>query len=136
MLCCCFNCQTIVPSETKIQLIDMLSASGLPVIEATSFVSPKWVPQVGLLLPIISFTFPLHHTLACTKTTTFKSEGLEGLFFCTNMLLFYLLDGRSGGGNEGDQSKTRGILPSPHAQPQGFPGCSEYETIFSSTLPK
>lgn len=44
--------QTIVPLETKIHLIDLLSASGLPVIEATSFVSPKWVPQVGLLLPI------------------------------------------------------------------------------------
>lgn len=26
----------------------MLSASGLSVIEATSFVSPKWVPQVSL----------------------------------------------------------------------------------------
>lgn len=30
----------------KIQLIDMLSRTGLPVIEATSFVSSKWVPQV------------------------------------------------------------------------------------------
>lgn len=39
--------QTVVPTETKIHLIDMLSASGLRVIEATSFVSPKWVPQVG-----------------------------------------------------------------------------------------
>lgn len=31
----------------KIKLIDMLSEAGLPVIEATSFVSPKWVPQVS-----------------------------------------------------------------------------------------
>ena len=31
----------------KIRLIDMLSEAGLPVIEATSFVSPKWVPQVS-----------------------------------------------------------------------------------------
>lgn len=37
-----------MPTETKIHLIDMLSATGLPVIEATSFVSPKWVPQVSL----------------------------------------------------------------------------------------
>ncbi|RXM34913.1 Hydroxymethylglutaryl-CoA lyase, mitochondrial [Acipenser ruthenus] len=36
---------TLVPAEVKIQLIDMLSEAGLPVIEATSFVSPKWVPQ-------------------------------------------------------------------------------------------
>lgn len=48
LLLCCFVFQTIVQTMTKIQLIDMLSASGLPVIEATSFVSPKWVPQVGL----------------------------------------------------------------------------------------
>ncbi|XP_067336145.1 hydroxymethylglutaryl-CoA lyase, mitochondrial [Channa argus] len=41
------NEKTIVPTETKIHLINMLSESGLPVIEATSFVSPKWVPQMA-----------------------------------------------------------------------------------------
>ncbi|CAL8271992.1 unnamed protein product [Merluccius merluccius] len=41
------NEKTIVPAETKIRLIDMLSEAGLPVIEATSFVSPKWVPQMA-----------------------------------------------------------------------------------------
>ncbi|KAM4625404.1 hydroxymethylglutaryl-CoA lyase, mitochondrial [Polymixia lowei] len=41
------NEKTLVPAETKIQLIDMLSESGLSVIEATSFVSPKWVPQMA-----------------------------------------------------------------------------------------
>jgi hydroxymethylglutaryl-CoA lyase len=37
----------VVPAAVKIGLIDRLSESGLPVIEATSFVSPKWVPQMG-----------------------------------------------------------------------------------------
>jgi len=37
----------IVPAAVKIELIDRLSATGLPVIEATSFVSPKWVPQMA-----------------------------------------------------------------------------------------
>src|SRR5688572_20669778 len=37
----------VVPAAIKIELIDRLSDSGLPVIEATSFVSPKWVPQMG-----------------------------------------------------------------------------------------
>uniref|UniRef100_A0A3B4BGR2 hydroxymethylglutaryl-CoA lyase n=1 Tax=Periophthalmus magnuspinnatus TaxID=409849 RepID=A0A3B4BGR2_9GOBI len=37
----------IVPTEVKIQLIDMLSGTGLSVIEATSFVSSKWVPQMA-----------------------------------------------------------------------------------------
>ncbi|CAB1338519.1 unnamed protein product, partial [Coregonus sp. 'balchen'] len=35
----------MVPTGVKIQLINMLSETGLPVIEATSFVSSKWVPQ-------------------------------------------------------------------------------------------
>ena len=36
-----------VPAEIKIGLIDRLSAAGLPAVEATSFVSPKWVPQMA-----------------------------------------------------------------------------------------
>ncbi|MBB5211315.1 hydroxymethylglutaryl-CoA lyase [Microbulbifer hydrolyticus] len=32
---------------TRVQLIDLLSESGLQVIEAGSFVSPKWVPQMA-----------------------------------------------------------------------------------------
>lgn len=35
-----------MPTTVKIELINRLSQSGLSVIEATSFVSPKWVPQV------------------------------------------------------------------------------------------
>jgi hydroxymethylglutaryl-CoA lyase len=35
-----------VPTHIKIQLIDRLTAAGLTVIEAGSFVSPKWVPQL------------------------------------------------------------------------------------------
>lgn len=41
------NEKNIVPTAVKIKLIDMLSEAGLPVIEATSFVSPKWVPQMA-----------------------------------------------------------------------------------------
>jgi len=37
----------ILPAAVKIALIDRLSAAGLPVVEATSFVSPKWVPQMA-----------------------------------------------------------------------------------------
>ncbi len=41
------NEQAIVPTEVKVGLIDRLTDAGLPAIEATSFVSPKWVPQMG-----------------------------------------------------------------------------------------
>src|SRR5687768_15561681 len=36
-----------VPASVKIELIDRLSDAGLPVVEATAFVSPKWVPQMA-----------------------------------------------------------------------------------------
>lgn len=36
-----------VPTETKIEFIRRLAASGLKTIEATAFVSPKWVPQMA-----------------------------------------------------------------------------------------
>ena len=41
------NEKTLVPAADKIALIDRLSATGLQSIEATSFVSPKWVPQLA-----------------------------------------------------------------------------------------
>jgi hydroxymethylglutaryl-CoA lyase len=36
-----------VSTEDKVHLIDLLSATGLRYIEAASFVSPKWVPQMA-----------------------------------------------------------------------------------------
>lgn len=37
----------IVPTDKKIDFINKLSDTGLPVIEVTSFVSPKWIPQLA-----------------------------------------------------------------------------------------
>lgn len=42
------NEKMTVPTDIKIELIRKLASSGLSVVEATSFVSPKWVPQVFL----------------------------------------------------------------------------------------
>ena len=41
------NEMAIVPTEVKVALIEKLAAAGVPAIEATSFVSPKWVPQMA-----------------------------------------------------------------------------------------
>ena len=41
------NEKALIPTADKIELIDRLSATGLQSIEATSFVSPKWVPQLA-----------------------------------------------------------------------------------------
>ena len=37
----------LVPTEVKAELIRRLLATGLPVVEATSFVHPRWVPQLA-----------------------------------------------------------------------------------------
>src|SRR5258708_35286621 len=37
---------SFIPTERKIELIDLLSATGVAKIEATSFVSPKAVPNL------------------------------------------------------------------------------------------
>jgi hydroxymethylglutaryl-CoA lyase len=36
-----------VPTATKVELIERLADAGLPAVEATAFVSPKWVPQMA-----------------------------------------------------------------------------------------
>ncbi|NGX14848.1 hydroxymethylglutaryl-CoA lyase [Wenzhouxiangella sp. XN24] len=37
----------VVPAAVKIEFIERLAASGLPAVEATSFVSPGWIPQLA-----------------------------------------------------------------------------------------
>jgi len=41
------NEKEMVPAEVKINLVHMLQDAGLREIEVTSFVSPKWVPQMA-----------------------------------------------------------------------------------------
>ena len=41
------NEKQVISTEVKVELINRLSNSGLSVIEAGSFVSPKWVPQMA-----------------------------------------------------------------------------------------
>jgi hydroxymethylglutaryl-CoA lyase len=36
-----------LPTEVKLELIERLADAGLPAVEATAFVSPKWVPQMA-----------------------------------------------------------------------------------------
>jgi isopropylmalate/homocitrate/citramalate synthase len=40
-------CVLQIPTSIKVELIEKLAKAGLRVIEATSFVSPKWVPQLA-----------------------------------------------------------------------------------------
>ncbi len=41
------NERRLVPTDIKVELVRRLEGAGLKAIETTSFVSPKWVPQMG-----------------------------------------------------------------------------------------
>jgi hydroxymethylglutaryl-CoA lyase len=50
------NEPTVVPTATKAEFIARLVGAGLRTVEATSFVSPRWVPQLGdaeVLFPML-----------------------------------------------------------------------------------
>jgi hydroxymethylglutaryl-CoA lyase len=55
-----------VPVQVKVEFLDRLAAAGLRVLEATSFVHPRWVPQLadaaelfGLLSPRSGVRYPV-----------------------------------------------------------------------------
>lgn len=68
------NEKKTIPVATKIDLIERLAKTGLSTIEAGSFVSPKWVPQVGHItshpstkLPHLAPGISYSHTLSRWK---------------------------------------------------------------------
>jgi hydroxymethylglutaryl-CoA lyase len=56
------NEKVTIPTTQKLRFIQMLSEAGLPVVEATSFVSPRAIPQLGdaseLMQALSSQSFP------------------------------------------------------------------------------
>lgn len=42
------NEKSVIPPEVKVELVNRLNRTGLKTIEAGSFVSPKWTPQVRI----------------------------------------------------------------------------------------
>lgn len=84
------NEKHIVPTAVKVDLIKMLVSSGLPVVEATSFVSPKWVPQVRLLDTmkiLVGILFLFLKQLPCL---ILPSPGLQ-LFMCSVFVFEFLV---------------------------------------------
>ena len=53
------NIKTQVPTGTKVELIRRLADAGLNAIEATSFVAPKWVPQLADSQDVMREVVPL-----------------------------------------------------------------------------
>ncbi|AZY47869.1 hydroxymethylglutaryl-CoA lyase [Bordetella avium] len=70
------NEKDFVPTDIKVELINRLSAAGFPNIEAASFVSPKWVPQMADGAEVMARIQRRPQTLYSVLTPNLK--GLEG----------------------------------------------------------
>merc|ERR1711892_853069 len=63
------NEKVLVPTSVKVEFISRLASAGLTHVEATSFVSPKWVPQMSdhkeVMTSVASLPYPLvsYHVL-------------------------------------------------------------------------
>lgn len=53
------NEKALISTETKVELIHRLASAGLHTIEATAFVSPKWVPQMADATAVLAAIQPL-----------------------------------------------------------------------------
>lgn len=73
------NEKAIVPTATKLALIDKLSRTGLTVIEAGAFVSPKWVPQMADTPQI------LQHLDKHTTSSATAAEGITYPYLVPNL---------------------------------------------------
>lgn len=70
------NEKNFIKTEDKIQWINMLSATGLKYIEITSFVNPKWIPQ---LADAIQVAKSIHRENDITYVALVPNErGLQG----------------------------------------------------------
>jgi len=66
----------IVPTATKIELIERLANAGVPVVEAGAFVSPKWVPQMADTADVLAGI--TRHAGTCYPVLVPNRKGLDG----------------------------------------------------------
>ncbi|WP_350561395.1 hydroxymethylglutaryl-CoA lyase [Psychrobacter sp. CAL346-MNA-CIBAN-0220] len=71
------NESKMVPTAVKQALIDDLIAAGIKKLEATSFVSPKWVPQMGDNSELLTALEPTRHTDVCYSVLVPNMRGFE-----------------------------------------------------------
>ena len=74
------NEKTTVDVDTKVALINRLTEAGLSTIEAGSFVSPKWVPQMAGSDQVFG-QLPIHTTTTYTALTP-NMQGLDRAIAC------------------------------------------------------
>ena len=82
-----------VPTEVKLELIERLADAGLSAVEATAFVSPKWVPQMADHAEVMERIRRLRQSLsrrlleekADIGAAGLVKNDLDALLFCENI---------------------------------------------------
>ena len=66
------NESAVIPPEVKAELVNRLTEAGMEIIESGSFVSPKWVPQVSSLFPVLFPRGPSPRSLSVECCTALR----------------------------------------------------------------
>ncbi|KAF7556494.1 hypothetical protein G7046_g6285 [Stylonectria norvegica] len=80
------NEKKTIPLATKIELIDRLSRTGLSTIEAGSFVSPKWVPQMANSSEILEHILQRKMSPQVPISYSFLAPNTKGLHNAAKLL--------------------------------------------------
>ncbi|KOS22185.1 3-hydroxymethyl-3-methylglutaryl-CoA lyase [Escovopsis weberi] len=80
------NEKKAIPLATKIELIERLSRTGLSTIEAGSFVSPKWVPQMANSSEILGHLLQSKMEAPVPMTYSFLAPNIKGLQTAESLL--------------------------------------------------
>ncbi|KAI0414041.1 hydroxymethylglutaryl-CoA lyase [Xylaria grammica] len=80
------NEKKAIPVETKIELIERLAKTGVSVIEAGSFVSPKWVPQMNNSSQIMEHVLTRNIPSPSPITYSFLAPNAKGVADATAIL--------------------------------------------------
>jgi len=76
------NEKVVVPTPVKVEFISRLASAGLTHVEATSFVSPKWVPQMSDHKEVMSAITTLPYTSVSYPVLVPNIKGFQGAVEC------------------------------------------------------
>jgi len=82
------NEQSVISPATKIELCDRLSAAGVPNLEAASFVSPKWVPQMATSTEVMAGIARRPGTIYSALTPNMKGFEAALAAGCDEVVIF------------------------------------------------
>lgn len=69
----------VIPTAEKVELVRLLCGTGVDEVEVTSFVSPKWVPQLGDAAEVLGQLHPQPNTNSPLLSALVPNErGMEG----------------------------------------------------------